>query len=285
MVHQSVLQEQAIASLVTRRDGYYVDATYGRGGHTRGILAQLSPQAHLLVMDQDMAAVAHARVHLAQDARVAVVQDNFVPLADHVSPPIDGILFDLGVSSPQLDEAERGFSFHKKGPLDMRMDQSQCTTARCWLQAASEQEIADTLWQYGEERHSRKIARCIKQALAEDALTTTLELAALVARAVGRRPGKKHPATRTFQALRIQVNQELRVLSEVLHRVCTCMRPGSRLVVISFHSLEDRIVKHFIKNTAGLKLLAKVRPDAEECQANRRARSAMMRVAEVTEER
>ena len=283
-MHQSVLQEQAVASLVTRRNGYYIDATYGRGGHTRGILAQLSPQAHLLVMDQDMAAVAHARKHFAQDARVAVVQDNFVHLADHVDAPIDGILFDLGVSSPQLDEAERGFSFHKKGPLDMRMDQSQCTTALCWLQAASEQEIADILWQYGEERHSRKIARRIKQALAKDALTT-LELAELVARTVGRRPGKKHPATRTFQALRIQVNQELRVLPEVLLHLPALMQQGSRLVVISFHSLEDRIVKHFIKDTAGLKLLAKVRPDAEECQVNRRARSAMMRVAKVTEER
>ena len=282
-LHESVLMEEASAYLITDRDGSYVDATYGRGGHAQAILRSLSMQSGLLVMDKDADAIAHARDHVGQDKRVSVVHDSFVNLTAHLNQAVTGVLFDLGVSSPQFDQAERGFSFNKDGPLDMRMDQSRGITALAWLKASSEQEIADTLWQYGEERHSRKIAGRIKQALSENRLTTTIHLAELVVGCIGRRPGRKHPATRTFQALRIRVNNELTDLESVLADVVQVLVPGGRMVVISFHSLEDRIVKYFIKGQKHLKLLAKVKPGRAECFSNRRARSALMRVAEVVQ--
>ena len=285
--HTSVLLEEAVGSVITDPHAFYVDATYGRGGHSQAILNRLTPEAELLVIDKDANAIAHAQDRYAKDKRVSVVQGNFVHLAYYVqthnqeNKPIKGVLFDLGVSSPQLDDPTRGFSFHQDGPLDMRMDRSQDLTALAWLKSVSETEIADVLWQYGEERQSRKIAKRIKQALAEEKLDSTLTLAQLITEAIGRRPGKKHPATRTFQALRIQINQELRDLPAALQSAFELLTPGGRMVVISFHSLEDRIVKHFIKEKTGLKLIAKIKPDRTACLANRRARSALMRVAEL----
>ncbi len=298
--HQSVLLNESLAALVLRADGRYLDGTYGRGGHAAAILAQLGPSGRLLVMDRDPQAIAHARARFADDARVDIRHAPFSTLADwpEVRAGVDGILLDLGVSSPQLDEARRGFSFMADGPLDMRMDPSSGEPVSAWLARAEESAIADVLWHYGEERRSRAIARVIVAERARAAIDTTAQLAALIAGVPGTRDGHKHPATRSFQALRIHINDELGELDRALASALSVLNPGGRLAVISFHSLEDRAVKRFLSARSGkvvgdrrrplmpevvaaeFKVLKRVMPGAEELASNPRARSAVLRIAE-----
>jgi 16S rRNA (cytosine1402-N4)-methyltransferase len=298
--HIPVLFEQVMDGLRVQGDGRYLDGTFGRGGHARGVLERLGPQGRLLVMDKDPEAMAQAQQLQAEDARVGVRRGSFAALAqwEHVAPGLDGVLFDLGVSSPQLDQAERGFSFQSDGPLDMRMDPDSGESVADWLQHADEVEIADVLWRYGEEKLSRRIARAIVSRRVEAPLRRTAELAALIEKAIGRREPGKHPATRSFQALRIFINRELDDLDAGLSAAHDALRPGGRLVVISFHSLEDRAVKRFIAARArpapGNRRLPELpaaaptlreiggatRADSAELARNPRARSAVLRVAE-----
>jgi 16S rRNA (cytosine1402-N4)-methyltransferase len=298
--HAPVLRNAAIDSLAIRADGCYVDATFGRGGHAGEILGRLGDEGKLVAIDRDPEAASAAAVLFSGDTRARFVRARFSELAQHVPPAsADGILFDLGVSSPQLDEARRGFSFMRDGPLDMRMDPDSGTSAAAFLAGSDEREIAAVIARLGEERHARRIARAIVAARASGAIDTTGRLAGIVAAAVpGREPGR-HPATRTFQALRIHVNDELAELERALPQAVEALRPGGRLVVISFHSLEDRIAKRFMRSAsredpafADLPLLpASARPrmklvgratfaDETEVARNPRARSAVMRVAE-----
>lgn len=294
--------DEALHALTPRDDGFYVDATFGRGGHSRALLARLGERGTLLAIDRDPQAVAEAREAMGADPRVRVAHASFSlldQLVAAVGRPADGILLDLGVSSPQLDDAARGFSFMRDGPLDMRMDPGSGDSVASWLARADEREIATVIWRYGEERHARRIARAVVAARDDAPVTTTGRLAEIVARAVpGREPGK-HPATRTFQALRIHVNRELEELQSVLPQAVTALAPGGRIAVISFHSLEDRIVKRFLRREshddpawAGLPVVppaarARLRlvgralfPTAQEKARNPRARSAVLRVAE-----
>lgn len=300
LVHIPVLRDAVLAGLAVRADGRYLDGTFGRGGHARAILAQLGPDGRLLLMDRDPAAIAHAQTEFGADPRVAICRANFSELAEwnEVRAGLDGILLDLGVSSPQLDDAARGFSFQSDAPLDMRMDPTSGSSAAQFLAQADEREIADVLWRYGEERMSRRIARAIGARRAEAPITSTRELAELVERTLGRRERNKHPATRTFQALRLHVNDELGSLERVLPAATEALNPGGRLAVISFHSLEDRIVKQFIRGDAlrvrvprglpqPLAPLSPLRaighaqkPDDDETRRNPRARSAVLRIAE-----
>lgn len=302
MTHQTVLLQEAIEALNIDSNGIYVDTTFGRGGHSRAILAQLSEQGRLIVFDKDPEAIEAA--YALQDPRITVIHDSFSELTRHLSAldlegKINGILLDLGVSSPQLDQAERGFSFRYQGPLDMRMDNSQGMTAAEWLNSAEEKAIADVLWRYGEERFSRRIARKIVQAREESPLKTTNDLVQLIEQAIPKRDIHKHPATRSFQAIRIFINQELQALETLLPAAVAALAKGGRLAVISFHSLEDRIVKQFIQREAKgpdvpsyiplkaseiqakLKKVGKfILPNEAELQQNPRARSAKLRVAE-----
>ncbi len=301
--HISVLLHEAVAALVTDPGGCYVDGTFGRGGHSRVLLEQLGPQARLLGMDKDPAAIAVARELQAVDPRVSVWHGSFRELPQAMAAQgmaaARGVLLDLGVSSPQLDDADRGFSFSKDGPLDMRMDSSGGVTAAQWLMQVGEQELADVLYQYGEEKHSRRMARAIVAARAVTPLTSTLQLAEIVKRANPAWERHKHPATRAFQAIRIYINQELADLEAALPRIVDALLPAGRLVVISFHSLEDRIVKRFFQREAKgddfppgvpvtvadlkprLRLVGKpLLGGAEAEKDNVRARSAVMRVAE-----
>jgi 16S rRNA (cytosine1402-N4)-methyltransferase len=298
--HAPVLRNAAIESLAIRADGCYVDATFGRGGHAGEILGRLGDEGKLIAIDRDPEAEAAAAVLFAGDARARFVRARFSTLLEHVGPGrADGVLFDLGVSSPQLDDARRGFSFMRDGPLDMRMDPDSEQSAAQFLAVAGEREIAAVIARLGEERHARRIARAIVEARASAAIETTGRLAGIVAAAVpGREPGR-HPATRTFQALRIHVNDELGEIERALPQAVAALRPGGRLVVISFHSLEDRIVKRFMRAGtredpawAGLpqvppgarprlKLVGRATfADEAEVARNPRARSAVMRVAE-----
>jgi 16S rRNA (cytosine1402-N4)-methyltransferase len=299
--HVPVLYDQVLAWLQPRPGGWYVDATLGAGGHARGILLASHPDGRLLGLDADPDALLHASKVLEPFGdRVTLRVANFRQLGAVAGAldirEVDGILMDLGLSSRQLDEAERGFSFAQDGPLDMRMDRSRRESAADLVNTLSEAELSDILWQYGEERHSRRIARAI---VAARPLVTTGQLADLVARTVGRRE-KIHPATRTFQALRIAVNEELEALSEALPEARDLLRPGGRLAVIAFHSLEDRLVKAFYRqearacicppelpvcvcqHQATLRVLTSkpVRPSADETARNPRSRSARLRVAE-----
>lgn len=299
--HQSVLLEEVLEVLPVRANGFYVDATFGRGGHSRALLARLGPQARLVGIDRDPEAVAAGRELERAEARFRIVADRFDCLAQVVaeeSRPLDGVLMDLGVSSPQLDDPRRGFSFLRDGPLDMRMDPLSGESAAQWLARASEKEIADVLYRYGEEKKSRRIARAIVARRAQAPPGTTAELAALVESVLGRGEPGKHPATRTFQAIRIHINQELEALENALAQTVAELAPGGRLAVISFHSLEDRIVKQLIRDASGraprprgglpveeaapsLKPVGKARyASEEEVRANPRARSAVLRVAE-----
>ena len=301
--HLPVLFKQVMEGLRVREDGTYLDGTFGRGGHARGVLQALGSGGRLLVMDKDPDAIAVAGREFGADPRVAIFRGSFAALGrwDATAGGLDGVLFDLGVSSPQLDVAERGFSFGKDGPLDMRMDPDSGESAAQWLARASADEIADVLWTYGEERMSRRIARAIVERRAEAPITRTAELAALIASVMPRpRAGRHeiHPATRSFQAIRIHVNRELADLEEGLEAAQAALRPGGRLAVISFHSLEDRITKRFIaaraRPPAGNRRLPEaapfvptlrevggaIRADADEVAANPRARSAVLRVAE-----
>ncbi len=301
--HRPVMLEEALAALAIRPDGIYVDATFGRGGHSGAILQRLGPAGRLVGLDRDPQAVAEARRRFGEEARLTIVHSPFSALRQALEPlglwgRVDGLLLDLGVSSPQLDEAERGFSFMRDGPLDMRMDPSLGESAAEFLARIEEGELADILWRLGEERHARRIARAIVQARARAPLTRTLELAGIIASAVPRREGGKHPATRSFQALRLALNHELEELQALLSQAQAALAPGGRLVVISFHSLEDRMVKHFLRGEQAPELPPEIpltleqappawrrlgraqRPAAAEVEANPRARSAVLRAAE-----
>ena len=298
--HVPVLYAQVLDALAVRPDGRYLDGTFGRGGHARGVLDRLGPEGRLLVMDKDPEAIAVAERELSADTRVAIRQDSFARMSqwDAVSEGLDGVFLDLGVSSPQLDQADRGFSFQHDGPLDMRMDPATGESVAEFLARADDKDIADVLWQYGEERMSRRIARAIVARRVERPLTTTAELADLIAATIGRREKGKHPATRSFQGLRIHVNRELDDLRDGLDAALQCLRVGGRLVVISFHSLEDRIVKQFIAGHAQAPAANRRLPELvgfvpklrsigravtaseQELADNPRARSAVMRVAE-----
>jgi len=303
-VHRPVLLDEVLDALQIKQDGLYVDGTFGRGGHAAAVLGRLQAQGRLLAFDKDPAALAFAASHFSGESRLIMRRGSFGDLQSVVTElgwqgKVDGILLDLGVSSPQLDDAGRGFSFLNDGPLDMRMDPDTGISACDWLAAASAQEIADVLWRYGEERHSRRIARAIVARRDELPVRTTRELAELIAAAVPGREGKKHPATRSFQAIRIFINRELQELEAVLPQAVDVLAPGGRLAVISFHSLEDRIVKRFIRDQQRgpqlppdlpvmpavfeprLRAVGKaVQPGAAEVRSNPRARSAVLRVAE-----
>jgi 16S rRNA (cytosine1402-N4)-methyltransferase len=302
--HNPVLLGESMQALGVLADGVYVDATFGRGGHARAILAQLGPAGRLLALDRDPDAVAAGRELAATDPRLSVRRARFglLPvILDELGlrGRVNGLIADLGVSSPQLDRAERGFSFSADGPLDMRMDPDAGESAAEWLADAAERDIVRVLKDYGEERFAKRIARAVCAARATAPITTTGQLAALCEQAVPTREPGKHPATRTFQALRIQVNAELDELRSLLDGVCDALAAGGRLVVISFHSLEDRVVKRFIRDEARGAALPKGLPvtDAElprrlrpiggavrasdaELAANPRARSAVLRAAE-----
>jgi 16S rRNA (cytosine1402-N4)-methyltransferase len=300
--HAPVLLEEALDALAVRPDGFYVDATFGRGGHTRAILERLGKQGKLLAIDRDPQAVVAAKALLGADPRASVVHAPFSRLAEVIGDagrPADGILLDLGVSSPQLDDADRGFSFLRDGPLDMRMDPGSGESAADWLAHAREREIATVISRLGEERFARRIAHAIVAARAEAPIATTGQLAAVISQAVPTREPGKHPATRSFQALRIHVNRELEELEQVLPQAVDCLAPGGRLAVISFHSLEDRIAKRFMRRAsqddpawaglpvvppearARLRLVSRaVFPGADEVGRNPRARSAVLRAAE-----
>jgi len=299
--HFPVMLPQVLEGLRVRPGGTYLDGTLGRGGHASAVLEKLGPEGRLLLMDKDPEAIASAELRFAADDRVALRRGSFASLAQWPATEegLDGVLFDLGVSSPQLDVAERGFSFRNDGPLDMRMDPESGESAAEWLARASEAEIADVLWTYGEERMSRKIARTIVARRGETPLTRTTQLAELISSIVGRGDGKIHPATRSFQAIRIHVNRELSDLEAGLEAAHARLKPGGRLAVISFHSLEDRIVKRFIAERAKappgnrrmpaapeafkpslLDIGGAQRADSGETAKNARSRSAVLRVAE-----
>ncbi len=281
-----------------------MDGTYGRGGHSQLIMQQLSAAGRLIVIDKDAEAITDAQRRFGTDPRTYIYRSSFARIGEIVnSVPgitgVDGILLDLGVSSPQLDDSERGFSFRQEGPLDMRMDQSQGMSASDWLMQVDEQDLAGIIKEYGEERFSKRVAHAIVRARDEAPITTTSQLAAIVAQAIPTRERGKDPATRTFQAIRIYLNRELEDLKQCLEDSVDLLNAGGRLVVISFHSLEDRIVKRFmrkqsqgdelppdlpvqhVQTNAKLKLIGKaIKPAEDEIKGNVRARSAIMRVAE-----
>ncbi len=302
--HAPVLLAEAIEALAITPDGRYIDATFGRGGHSAAILARLSPRGRLLVIDRDESAIAAALKGIGADSRVTAVKGRFSMMENIQanagwSGAVDGVLFDLGVSSPQLDEPGRGFSFRAEGPLDMRMEQDRGEPASAWLGRASEADIAHVLRDFGEERFARRVARAIVRARSEGPVTTTRALAEIVSRAIPSREPGMHPATRSFQAIRIFINDELGELAAALPVALRLLRPGGRLAVISFHSLEDRCVKRFFQEEARgdphpsrLPVLASAahprlrvigraqRPAAGEIAHNPRARSAVLRAAE-----
>jgi 16S rRNA (cytosine1402-N4)-methyltransferase len=300
--HRTVLLEEAVDALAIKPGGRYVDATFGRGGHSRRILQGLNAEGRLIALDRDPAAVAAGRQ--IADPRLKVIHAAFSGMQEALRAEgverVEGVLLDLGVSSPQLDEAQRGFSFRLDAPLDMRMDTSRGQTAAEWLAQASQRELAEVIKNYGEERFANAVAKAIVAARSGGAIATTRQLAEIVASAVRTREQGQHPATRSFQAIRIHLNQELEELSLALPQAVAALNPGGRLVVISFHSLEDRIVKRFLRDESRppqlparlplraaelppprLRLVGKpIMPTAAEIDANPRARSAVMRVAE-----
>ena len=300
MSHISVLLHETVdAVLADRNTGIYVDATFGRGGHTRLLLSKLDAQARVYAFDKDPQALAVAAELAQQDSRFQIIHASFADLQQELNAlgitQVDGVMADLGVSSPQLDQAERGFSFMKDGPLDMRMDNSQGPTAAEWLVDIEEEALANVIFQYGEERYSRRIAKAIKQA---GYIETTAQLAEIVKVAHPKWEKNKHAATRTFQAIRIAINKELEDIETFLPQAVEVLKPHGRLAVISFHSLEDRLIKQFIQkesslpedtgwglpqqqqDTRRLKKIARVRASDAEVKANPRSRSAWLRVAE-----
>jgi len=301
--HQSVLLNESIEALNIEPAGIYIDGTFGRGGHSQAILKQLGEQGRLIAFDKDPQAIETAEQKFAADPRFQIVHDSFAELEKHIEQlgltgSINGILLDLGVSSPQLDDPQRGFSFQQSGPLDMRMNDQQGMTAAQWLNKAGETEIANVLYDYGEERFSRRIARAIVKARAEQPLTDTRQLAELIKQAHPRWEKKKHPATRSFQGIRIFINNELTDLDSCLQQSYRCLARNGRLVVISFHSLEDRRVKQFFRRMSEgeqlppdlpvmdetinrkMKLVGKrIKAGKQELSDNPRARSAVLRAA------
>lgn len=306
--HAPVLHAEVLAALEIKPDGRYVDGTYGRGGHAHSILLALGDQGRLIVMDRDPQAIADAQETMGSDRRVTIIHDDYANMRAQIDEldlfeQIDGILLDLGVSSPQLDDAARGFSFQLNGPLDMRMNPEQGESAAEWLAHADEAEIARVLWEYGEERHSRRIAKKIVERRQSGKIEDTATLAALISEIVPRPKNNKHPATRSFQALRIHINQELDQIQRLLETVLDILKIGGRLLIISFHSLEDRLVKRFFKAQSSraeiprglplrdseipsnirLRLLSRgIKAGARELASNPRSRSAVLRVAERT---
>lgn len=302
--HETVLMQEAVDALMVNDNGVYIDATFGRGGHSRAILERLGSNGRLIVFDKDPEAISVAEEIQETDARLELAHAPFSELEERMNAKglsgcVDGIIFDLGVSSPQLDVAERGFSFLRDGPLDMRMDPSVGVSAAEWINSAAEKDIADVLYQYGEERHSRRMARRIILERAEKPISTTGELAEIIKQANPAWERDKHPATRAFQGIRIFINDELSELDKGLEQALTVLKVGGRLVAISFHSLEDRIVKKFIALQAKgdnfprglpvsqdllnprLKAIGKrVKASSIEVEKNPRARSAVMRIAE-----
>ena len=306
MEHLPVMVAEALQHLAIKQDGIYLDCTFGRGGHSQGILNLLGQYGQLLAFDRDFDAINsdYAQVMLT-DERFKLKHSCFSELENIVKSAglagkVDGILLDLGVSSPQLDNPERGFSFLRDGPLDMRMDSNAGVSAQQWLASVDEKELVKVLFDYGEERFARRIAQAIVEKSALSPITTTRQLATLIEDAVSVREKHKHPATRTFQAIRIEINKELDELKAVLQQSARVLGPGGRLVVISFHSLEDRIVKRFIRDESGakynpgrlpikevdiakgiLKTVGKaLKAGMQEISQNPRARSAIMRIAE-----
>mgnify|MGYP006139793017 FL=1 len=306
VAHISVLLQEALDGLALKPDGCYLDGTFGRGGHSRAILAQLGPNGRLFAIDRDPAAIA-AAAPLAGDPRFHITHSPFAALAtiaeqQQIIGKIDGILLDLGVSSPQLDDADRGFSFMRDGPLDMRMDPSSGISAADWLASADVEDISFVLREYGEEKFAWRIAQAIVAARAEQPLSRTAQLAKLISDSVPKSTKeKKHPATRSFQAIRIYINSELEQVNQALHAAMQVLKPGGRLVVISFHSLEDRLVKQFMRRYSkgeplprGIPLTAAqmqqrteltlvgkaIMPSEQELAANPRARSAVLRIAQ-----
>lgn len=297
--HVSVLLAESVSALSVRADGSYLDGTFGRGGHSREILSLLSPSGQLMAVDKDPAAEASAKA-FADDSRFKFVAGSFADISDFVSDgSLDGILLDLGVSSPQLDDAARGFGFNGDGPLDMRMDTRSGMTAAEWIASAPEQEIADVIKTYGEERFAKRMASAIVKVRVDTPITGTRQLASIIAEANPKWEPNKHPATRAFQAIRIFINRELEDLELALSSMVDKLVIGGRLVVISFHSLEDRMVKRFMRDQARgvqlprhvpvvdsdagktLNLIGKaIKPSDEEVARNPRSRSAVMRVAE-----
>ena len=306
--HKTVLLDEAVELLVHDTDGVYMDGTFGRGGHSGLILQHLSPQGRLQAFDKDPLAITQAQVMIANDSRLSITQTSFanmdqVAQQHHCFGHVHGILLDLGVSSPQIDDASRGFSFQYDGPLDMRMNPDAGESAAQWLARAGAEEIADVLYHYGEERFSRRMARAIVEHRQQQPITTTKQLAGIIAAANPKWEKGKNPSTRAFQGIRIHINQELKDLEVGLQAALEILAPGGRLVVISFHSLEDRIVKRFMREHAKgdshiprglpvtedqlkrrLTLLGKARkPTPYEIEVNPRSRSAVMRVAEKIE--
>ena len=304
--HLPVMYAEALQQLAIKKDGVYLDCTFGRGGHSQGILGLLGQHGQLLAFDRDADAInSDYALAMLADERFTLKYSCFSELENIVNSTnltgkVDGILLDLGVSSPQLDNPERGFSFLRDGPLDMRMDGNAGVSAQQWLASVDEKDLVKVLFEYGEERFARRIARAIVEKRALSPITTTKQLANLIEDAVSVREKHKHPATRTFQAIRIEINKELDELTTALEQAARVLAPGGRLVVISFHSLEDRIVKRFIRNESGAKynpgkfpvkevdiakgILKKVgkalKAGQQEISQNPRARSAIMRVAE-----
>ncbi|MBU0689464.1 MAG: 16S rRNA (cytosine(1402)-N(4))-methyltransferase RsmH [Gammaproteobacteria bacterium] len=300
--HATVLLSEAVEALQVKPDGIYVDGTFGRGGHSRLILAQLGEQGRLIALDKDLVAIEAGRA--IQDSRFTLVHRGFEQLAQVLQElgvdKVDGVLLDLGVSSPQLDDEQRGFSFRFDAPLDMRMDTSSGQTAAEWLASVEEKELAEVIRDYGEERFARQIARTIVAARQERAIETTKQLSDIVAQCVRTREPGKNPATRTFQAIRIHLNRELEELENILPQCVEQLKEGGRMSIISFHSLEDRIVKRFMRDMAQgdkvpkfvpiravdvpqgkIKLVGKpVFASEAELAVNPRARSAVLRVAE-----
>ena len=303
LAHTTVLLEETVNACVTNPDGIYVDGTFGRGGHSRYLLSKLSSKGRLIGFDKDPLAIASGQELMQEDPRFQIVQSSFADMKEELSRldihQVDGILLDLGMSSPQIDDAERGFSFMKDGPLDMRMNPDAGISASEWVMTMPEAEIARVLKEYGEERFAKRMARAIIAARQEEPITRTLQLANLVKEANPAWEKHKHPATRAFQAIRIAINNELTDLEKVLDDSVELLLSGGRLAVISFHSLEDRMVKRFIRRQEqgkqlplGLpvtedmldrkmkKLGKAVMPDASEVTTNARARSAVLRAAE-----
>lgn len=302
--HQAVLLDEAIQGLNIKADGIYVDGTFGRGGHSRAILQKLSAAGHLLALDKDPEALREAQKILAEDPRFKIIGCSFADIKTALEPygwsgKVDGILLDLGVSSPQLDDASRGFSFQKDGPLDMRMDPERGQSAAQWLKHAEAKDIIHILKVYGEEKFAKRIATAIVEQRLEQPIETTRQLAELIAEAVPVREKGKDPATRSFQAIRIFINRELEDLDLFLEQVIEVLKPGGRLVIISFHSLEDRRIKRFMRKMSkgddfpkglpvtqaqlnpSLKIIGKaIKASEDEVSTNVRARSAVMRIAE-----
>ncbi len=303
--HTSVLLNESVEGLAVKPDGLYVDATFGRGGHSRAILAQLGESGRLVAFDRDPQAI-KAADSLVEDQRFSIVHEPFAQMATSLealglSGKVDGVLMDLGVSSPQLDDAERGFSFLRDGPLDMRMDTTRGQSAADWLASAEEQDIAQVIKEFGEEKFGKRIAHAIVNERVNTPITRTAQLAALIDEAVPVKDKFKHPATRAFQGIRIYINAELEQLREGLKAAVSVLKPGGRLAVISFHSLEDRLVKRFMREQSRgkavphnlpvtqaeidadkvLRTLGKaIKPSPQEITQNVRARSSVLRVAE-----